>query len=207
MNVVLIAIDTLRADYLGCYGHKKPTSPNIDKLAKDGVRFRNSFSHSNCTLPGFTTILTGTYPITHNIISHDPPPAVSLQDGLQTASEMFKKLGYVNDFNDVLINTRFLVLTHYLGIGECCKDFKGSMSLSKACKLIKMINKDVKIIVSYVDITRGYDGIIYKASNFTEIGLSRGINIKRPVWILRRKKDVWKAEKVPRKKIFIYKLR
>lgn len=92
LNVMLIALDTLRSDYLGCYGHSKPTSPNIDELAERGICFANSFSHTNCTLPGFTTIMTGMYSITHDVIAHDPP--VPIQSGLLTAPEIFKRLGY-----------------------------------------------------------------------------------------------------------------
>ena len=68
MNLLLIAIDTLRADRLGCYGYPKPTSPTMDQLASQGVRFANCFSQSNCTTPGFATIFSGLYPISHGVV-------------------------------------------------------------------------------------------------------------------------------------------
>lgn len=62
-NVVLITIDTLRADHVGCYGYKRVKTPNIDSLAADGARFERAFSVVPVTLPSHTTMLTGTYPM------------------------------------------------------------------------------------------------------------------------------------------------
>jgi choline-sulfatase len=50
-NVILISIDTLRADHLGCYGYSRDTSPTIDKLALEGVLFLSAFSHSPKNYP------------------------------------------------------------------------------------------------------------------------------------------------------------
>ena len=65
LNVLLIGIDTLRPDHLGCYGYDKPTSPNLDKLAGEGVLFENTLSPSPWTLPSFATVLTSLYPTQH----------------------------------------------------------------------------------------------------------------------------------------------
>jgi arylsulfatase A-like enzyme/Flp pilus assembly protein TadD len=62
-NVVLITIDTLRADHLGCYGYKQIKTPNIDGLAADGTRFERAFAVVPVTLPSHATMLTGTYPM------------------------------------------------------------------------------------------------------------------------------------------------
>src|SRR5436853_3167350 len=61
-NVIVITIDTLRADQLGCYGYKQIRTPNIDALAADGVRFERAFTPVPITLPSHTVIFTGTYP-------------------------------------------------------------------------------------------------------------------------------------------------
>src|SRR5258707_8234088 len=63
LNVVLITIDTLRADHLGCYGYKQIKTPNIDGLAADGVRFESAFAVVPVTLPSHSSMLTGTYPM------------------------------------------------------------------------------------------------------------------------------------------------
>lgn len=62
-NVVLITIDTLRADHLGCYGYTKIKTPNIDELAADGTRFERAFAVVPVTLPSHSAMLTGTYPM------------------------------------------------------------------------------------------------------------------------------------------------
>ena len=62
-NVLLITIDTLRADHLGCYGYKHIKTPNIDALAAEGTRFDRAFAVVPVTLPSHTSILTGTYPM------------------------------------------------------------------------------------------------------------------------------------------------
>jgi len=66
-NVILISIDTLRADHLGCYGYKRDTSPHIDKFASEGALFMNSFSTSPWTLPSHVSIMTSLYGIHHQV--------------------------------------------------------------------------------------------------------------------------------------------
>ena len=66
-NILLITIDTLRADHLRCYGYKQATSPNLDRLARDAVLFQNVFSAVPMTLPSHATILNGLYPQQHGI--------------------------------------------------------------------------------------------------------------------------------------------
>src|SRR5690242_21340170 len=73
-NVVVITIDTLRADHLGCYGYKQIRTPNIDALAADGTRFERAYTSVPVTLPSHTMILTGTYPIYSGM--HDFPANV-----------------------------------------------------------------------------------------------------------------------------------
>jgi len=67
-NLVLVSIDTLRADRLGCYGHDRPTSPNLDRLATGGVRFSAATAQAPWTLPSHVSLLTGLYPSTHGVV-------------------------------------------------------------------------------------------------------------------------------------------
>ena len=62
-NCVLITIDSLRADHLGCYGYKEIETPNIDELAENGIVFTNSYANSPGTPSSFLAILTSTYPM------------------------------------------------------------------------------------------------------------------------------------------------
>jgi len=66
-NVILITIDTLRADRLSCYSDKYVQTPNLDRLASDGVVFESCISQTPLTLPAHTTILSGTYPLFHQV--------------------------------------------------------------------------------------------------------------------------------------------
>jgi arylsulfatase A-like enzyme/Tfp pilus assembly protein PilF len=68
-NVVVISIDTLRADHVGCYGYKDIRTPNIDSLARDGTRFERAYTPVPVTFPAHTAIFTGTYPTLSGI--HD----------------------------------------------------------------------------------------------------------------------------------------
>lgn len=67
-DVVLVVIDTLRADHVGSYGGQRPTTPNLDALAADGRRYTRAFSHSGWTLPAMASLLTGKQPIEHGAI-------------------------------------------------------------------------------------------------------------------------------------------
>lgn len=64
-DIVLIVIDTLRADHLGCYGYARGTSPAIDRLAAESILFERAYSTAPWTLPAFASILTGLYPHEH----------------------------------------------------------------------------------------------------------------------------------------------
>ncbi len=64
---MLISIDTLRADRLSAYGHDRPTSPRIDRLAADGVLFEHAFSHSPKTASSHMSLMTGLYPESHRV--------------------------------------------------------------------------------------------------------------------------------------------
>ena len=58
-NVVLIVVDTLRRDALGCYGNERGATPNMDAIAADGVRFEQALASSGWTLPSVASLLTG----------------------------------------------------------------------------------------------------------------------------------------------------
>ena len=68
-NVLLISLDTTRADHLSCYGFQKSTTPNIDAIAKDGTLFEHAITPIGLTLPAHISVLTGTYPPFHQV--HD----------------------------------------------------------------------------------------------------------------------------------------
>lgn len=89
-NLVLYLVDTLRADHLGCYGYARPTSPNIDALARDGVRFEDVSAHCSWTKPSTATVLTGLHPIEHGVHDHGD----MLPENLETLAEILNVQGY-----------------------------------------------------------------------------------------------------------------
>ncbi len=70
LNIIFIIVDALRARNMGCYGYCKPTTPNIDNLARRGIFFKDSYSCTNATDPSLTTIFSGRHPISHGIVHH-----------------------------------------------------------------------------------------------------------------------------------------
>lgn len=90
-NVLLIVIDTLRADHLGCYGYEKTTSPHIDKFAETGVQFQNVYCQMPTTGPSHASIFTSRYPRNHGVLKN----GWILSDTFQTIAEILKQNGYI----------------------------------------------------------------------------------------------------------------
>lgn len=90
INVILIVIDALRADHLGCYGYKRDTSLNIDKFAKEGILFSSAFSHGSATRISIPSIFTSLYPGVHGVFQL----AMPLADEFITLPQILEKKGY-----------------------------------------------------------------------------------------------------------------
>src|SRR5581483_6646338 len=92
MNIVLIALDTQRADHLGCYGYPKRTSPFIDSIARRGVLYERCYAPNIPTHPSFTTMLTGKEAITHDIVNIGG--GVPIAEGMRLLPEILREQGY-----------------------------------------------------------------------------------------------------------------
>jgi arylsulfatase A-like enzyme/Tfp pilus assembly protein PilF len=90
-NVVLITIDTLRADHLPAYGYTKVKTPNLDRIAADGFKFAHAYAHVPLTFPSHACILTGRLPISHGVRDNG---GYHLQDSELTLAEILKSNGY-----------------------------------------------------------------------------------------------------------------
>ncbi len=144
MNILLIALDTLRADHLSCYGYEKKTSPNIDEeLAGEGVLFYNFIAPGIPTHPGYTTIFTGMHPLKHKIVCH--AGRIVLDRSIPTLPEILYRNGYVTAAVDNLIDTGGLWFSrgyeYYLYPG-------GSTVISRGAKISgeKVTEKAVKFL-------------------------------------------------------------
>lgn len=91
INILLITIDTLRADRLSCYGSQNVKTPNIDKLAERGILFSRAFAHTSTTLPSHANILLGSTPLQHGV--HDNLNFIIQNESL-TLAEHLKSHGY-----------------------------------------------------------------------------------------------------------------
>lgn len=98
-NVLLVTIDTLRADHLSCYGYSRATSPNLDRVAAEGWRFTHAQSPRAKTTPAIATLLSGLYPHEHGVRDLSGPlarPVPLLQEALTEAG--YRTAGVVGNF-------------------------------------------------------------------------------------------------------------
>ena len=105
-NVLLISIDTCRADHLGCYGYPLDTTPNIDAIAGEGVVFEHAISPLPYTLPAHCTMLTGTIPPYHRVFDNTD---YKLSDGDVTLAELLQEKGYLTAgfVSSFILDSRF----------------------------------------------------------------------------------------------------
>jgi arylsulfatase len=89
-NILVITIDSLRADHLGCYGYERKTSPNIDRLASEGVLFERAYTHAPFTAPSHASLMTSLHTKSHGVFAW----AESLSKGAHNLSERFEPAGY-----------------------------------------------------------------------------------------------------------------
>jgi len=90
-NVLLVTLDTVRADALGCYGERLVRTPNIDRLASHGVRYERALAPAPITLPSHATLLTGLDPISHGVRNNG---TFRLDESRNTLAEQLREHGY-----------------------------------------------------------------------------------------------------------------
>ncbi|MGH9464751.1 MAG: sulfatase [Thermoanaerobaculia bacterium] len=91
-NVLLVTLDTVRADRLSAYGFDLPTTPFLEQLARRGSRFERAYAASNITKPSHASILTGLHLKHHGILTNNE---TVLHEGIETLAERFRHAGYV----------------------------------------------------------------------------------------------------------------
>jgi arylsulfatase A-like enzyme len=100
-NLLLISIDTLRADHLGLYGYGRGTSPFLDRLAARGVTFERAYAPSPWTLPSHASLLTGLYPSHHGAFNEK----LALPPGIRTLAGRLAARGFATG---AVVNCWFL---------------------------------------------------------------------------------------------------
>ncbi len=90
VNVLFFITDALRADHLSCYGNPQVKTPNIDRLADEGMRFTNHFCNNPICMPNRATMLTGLYPNVHGVRSN----GINLREDMPTITKTLQKTGW-----------------------------------------------------------------------------------------------------------------
>ena len=121
-NIILISIDTLRADHLGCYGFRSTVSPTIDALARESVVFENAYTPVPLTLPAHTSLLTGLYPNHHGV--HDN--GETLAAPIHTLAEAFSAGGY-----DTAAFIGSFILDRRFGLSRGFGEYAGEFDLHR----------------------------------------------------------------------------
>ncbi|HEV7486058.1 MAG TPA: sulfatase-like hydrolase/transferase [Thermoanaerobaculia bacterium] len=105
-NVLVITIDTLRVDHLGCYGYPFARTPAIDKLASESVRFTNAISAAPITMPAHSSIFTGLFPVAHGVRDNG---AYALGENAVTLAERLRDAGYTTHafVSALVLNRRY----------------------------------------------------------------------------------------------------
>jgi arylsulfatase A-like enzyme len=80
-SILVLLVDTLRADRLGCYGADPSPSPTLDRLAADGVVFEQAIAQASWTMPSVATLMTGLHPVSHGVVAGSHPGAAQLGFG------------------------------------------------------------------------------------------------------------------------------
>jgi arylsulfatase A-like enzyme len=89
-NVLIVSIDTLRADHLSAYGYARATSPHIDALARRGLLFENAETVQSATWPALTSLHSSLYPSAHGVVENGQP----MPEGLTTLAELLRARGF-----------------------------------------------------------------------------------------------------------------
>ncbi|MBN1484500.1 MAG: sulfatase [Chloroflexia bacterium] len=113
-NVILISIDTLRADHLSAYGYERDTSPHLDQLAKGGVLFEQAYCQAAVTTPSHASMLSSLYPRTHQLYDNG-----YLSQEVTTMPQILQGYGY---HTAAVVGVKFLLPT-YSGLGQGFDEF------------------------------------------------------------------------------------
>lgn len=111
-NVVIIMLDTVRTDRLGCYGNPSGITPEIDKFGQGAIRFEQAFSHAPWTLPSVASLFTSQYPTQHGAGGYLGSFTI-LHDDAVTIAELFQRAGAVTG-----AITNVLFLTEKFGMTQ-----------------------------------------------------------------------------------------
>jgi arylsulfatase A-like enzyme len=150
-NVVLVIVDALRPDHLGCYGYDRPTSPVIDALAERGILFETAIAPAPWTKTSFSSFLTSLYPFQHGVVGWES----IMPDTIVTLSEILRDNGYATlaVINMLGITDRFGVLKGTDGVSAAAKYKRdAAKATADAIEMMDRAAQPFFIIVHYFDV-------------------------------------------------------
>jgi arylsulfatase A-like enzyme len=133
-KVILITLDTTRADRLACYGYKNVETPHLDRIASEGVLFENALCQAPMTLPSHATMMTGLYPPNHGVRNNT---GYVLREGMTTVAEILKEKGYKTG---AAISA--FVITSQFGIAQGFDSYDEDLEIPQV--KIKWLERDAK---------------------------------------------------------------
>jgi arylsulfatase A-like enzyme len=149
-NVVLIVIDALRPDHLGCYGYHRPTSPNIDLLAERSVVFETAITQAPWTKGAFSSIFTSLYPFQHSVTDWESV----MPDSHVTLPEILGEQGYDTRcvINMIGLGGRFGVLSGFSEAVEPEKKYRDARETTDiAIRMMREAEDPLFLLVHYFD--------------------------------------------------------
>jgi arylsulfatase A-like enzyme len=155
-NIMLIVIDALRADHLGCYGYGRPTSPAIDGLAAGGILFETAITQAPWTKASFSSFLTSLYTFQHGVVEW----AGVLPESLVTLPEVLAGAGYSTAcvINMVGMSGRFGVLKGFDVISESGKSRRDAKAATAdAIECLDDIEEPFFMLLHYFDVHQPYE--------------------------------------------------
>jgi len=148
-DIVVVVVDTLRADHLGIYGHRRPTSPYMDTLADQGTWFHRAYASSGWTLPSMTTLLSGLYPHQHLVgrLAFRGTEFGKLDPSVITLPETLKARGYATG---AVVNNTFMAPAFGIDQGFDLYDYQGATNTEH-----RSASETIEAGLAWLDKTQG----------------------------------------------------
>ena len=177
-DMVLVVIDTLRADHVGAYGYSRPATPNLDALAAEGVLFERAYANASWTLPSFASLLTGLLPHEHRVVRDGKDTTLfgTLPATVTTLAERLQAAGYATG---AVLNNTFLAPQFGLNQGFDHYDWQGAGptnhrsatdSVSAALSWLNQQQKPAFLLVHFIEPHAAYDPPAATRGVFTSAG-------------------------------------
>ena len=148
-NILLIVMDSARAANFSCYGYSRPTTPNLDKFAQDGVLFEQAIAEGCWSLPVHTSLFTGVYPLCHGITTSKD----ALPDGYPTLARMLKDNGYYTCCftNNAYVSSHYGLIQGFEKVDEVWRAMqKRGVERPLGLRMIKQLEKRDRLARSLI---------------------------------------------------------